>query len=221
MTEPQRKTSWKQDPDAVRQDILSVAIREFGEHGLSGARVDEIARKTRTSKRMIYYYFVDKEGLYQNALQREYDRLRDDRAALKLDALPPIEALRKLTEFMFDWHRVNLDFVRMVVIENALGARHLRQSKTMDGRGAAVTGPLQDLLTRGVDEGVFRTGVDPVILHMTMTGVSFYNTSNRHTFPLIFGEEVRSDAQQGALRDALVRMVFGLVLKPKAFAKTV
>lgn len=219
MTQQQRKTTWKQDPEAVREDILRVAIREFGEHGLSGARIDEIARKTTTSKRMIYYYFVDKEGLYQHALQREYDRLRDDRSALRLDSLPPVEALRCLTEFMFDWHRNNPDFVRLVVIENALEARHLKQSENTDLRAAAVTGPLSALLNRGAKDGVFRAGLDPVVVHMTMTATSFYNTSNRYTFPLIFGEDVRSDKTQGALRDALVQMIFGLVLTPEAFGR--
>ena len=50
-------------------NILEVATREFSDKGLAGARIDEIAAATRTSKRMIYYYFGSKEGLYVAVLE--------------------------------------------------------------------------------------------------------------------------------------------------------
>ena len=93
-------------------------------------RVDDIAAKTKTSKRMIYYYFGDKEGLYKEALEREYARFRKAESDLTLEHLEPVAALRKLTEFTFDWHRENPDFIRLVVIENAVKGRHLEQSET-------------------------------------------------------------------------------------------
>ena len=58
------------DPERTRQDILNVATEEFASAGFSGARVDTIAERTRTSKRMIYYYFGSKEGLYLAALEK-------------------------------------------------------------------------------------------------------------------------------------------------------
>ena len=88
----------RRDPDATRANIIEVATREFAENGLDGARVDEIAEKTRTSKRMIYYYFESKEGLYKAVLENVYREIRTREADLGLDKLAPAKALRKLVE---------------------------------------------------------------------------------------------------------------------------
>ena len=63
------KPTRTQDPQGTKQNILEIASEEFALNGLSGARIDEIAARTRSSKRMIYYYFGDKEGLYLSALE--------------------------------------------------------------------------------------------------------------------------------------------------------
>lgn len=73
----------KRDPEGVRRDILSVAMEEFSQNGLSGARIDEIAARTRTSKRMIYYYFSDKESLYQRVLEEAYAKVRGGESDLE------------------------------------------------------------------------------------------------------------------------------------------
>jgi AcrR family transcriptional regulator len=113
-----RSAGWKQDPAGVRKNILAVAMAEFAANGLSGARIDEIAAKTNTSKRMIYYYFGDKEGLYGRVLEEAYRQVRAGEQELDLEHLPPVEALRKLAEFTFDHHSRNPDFIRIVMIEN-------------------------------------------------------------------------------------------------------
>ncbi|HKJ62725.1 MAG TPA: helix-turn-helix domain-containing protein, partial [Hyphomicrobiales bacterium] len=89
------RQSWKQDPEGVRADILRVALKEFSRNGLSGARMDEIAAKTRTSKRMIYYYFGDKNGLYRRAIEEAYREVRAGEEELHLDHLQPRDALKR------------------------------------------------------------------------------------------------------------------------------
>jgi AcrR family transcriptional regulator len=71
----------RRNPELTREEILDVAVREFSRQGFSGARVDEIAAQTRTTKRMIYYYFGGKEQLYIAALEQAY---ATDRAAEKV-----------------------------------------------------------------------------------------------------------------------------------------
>jgi AcrR family transcriptional regulator len=108
----------KNNPEKTRQDILLAAVAEFAEHGLSGARVDAIAERTNVSKRMIYYYFTSKEQLYLAVLEKLYGDIRATEASLKLDQLDPEAALRRMVEFTFEHHDSNVDFIRLVSIEN-------------------------------------------------------------------------------------------------------
>src|SRR4026209_764060 len=110
------RSGWKQDPAGVRKNIIAVAMTEFAANGLSGARIDEIAAKTRTSKRMIYYYFGDKVGLYRHVLEEASRQVRTCEQALELDHLGRVEALRRLVEFTFDHHRAHPDFICIVMI---------------------------------------------------------------------------------------------------------
>ena len=123
------RSGWKQDPAGVRKNIIAVAMTEFAANGLSGARIDEIAAKTHTSKRMIYYYFGDKEGLYGRVLEEAYRQVRTGEQELELDHLPPVEALKRLAEFTFDHHSRHPDFIRIVMIENIHHGAYLEQSE--------------------------------------------------------------------------------------------
>ena len=125
------RSGWKQNPTGVQKNILAVAMTEFAANGLSGARMDEIAAKTNTSKRMIYYYFGDKEGLYLRALESAYRRVREGEAALDTEGLPPLEAFERLVEFTFDHHHQHEAFIRMVMIENIHRAQYLERSEAV------------------------------------------------------------------------------------------
>src|SRR3546814_84094 len=120
-----------QDPDGTRRDILEVASREFALNGLSGARIDGIAARTRSSKRMIYSYVGDKEGLYLRALENAYRLVREGEAKLDTEGLPPMDALRRLVEFTFDHHHQHEEFIRMVMIENIHNGQYLDRSEAI------------------------------------------------------------------------------------------
>ena len=181
-----------QDPDGVRANILDVATREFAEKGLSGARVDEIAAKTRTSKRMIYYYFKDKEGLFLAVIEAAYARIRTIEGTLDLAGLAPVEAMRRLVEFTFDYQNANPDFVHLVMVENIHKGEHIVRSKTMRGANVSVLTTLRDIYERGVAGGIFRAGLDAVDLHMTISALSIFNVANRATFSHIFERDMGS-----------------------------
>jgi AcrR family transcriptional regulator len=209
---PQREIR-QRDPDQTRQEILEVATAVFAERGLAGARVDDIAGRTRTTKRMIYYYFGSKEGLYGAVIERAYGGIRDAERGLQLDALPPAQAMRRLVESTFDYHNANPAFVRLVSVENIEEARHVRASATIAQRNAEVVVTMTRLLERGVAEGSFRTGVNPLDLHILMNGVSFHRVSNRHTLQAIFGRDLRDAEVARAQREMLVQAVLAF-LKP-------
>jgi len=213
-TDAERR-GWTQNPEAVKQDILTVALSEFAENGFSGARVDTIASRTQTSKRMIYYYFGDKLGLYTRALEATYLKVREGEAQLDLDHLAPQDALARLVSFTFDHHRANPDFIRMVMIENIHKAKHLIASQVIRDLNVAAIDKLTEICRRGQDAGVFREALDPVALHWQISAASFFNVSNRPTFSAIFGDELFEDIGQQTIRRQTVAAILSIACKPE------
>lgn len=207
-----RKASWKQDPEAVQADILRVATDEFAAKGLSGARIDDIARKTKASKRMIYYYFRDKEGLYQAVLERVYSTLRENEDKLKVENLNPVDGLALLVRATFEAHAATPMFIRLVMIENIHNAEYLRRSELVPRLNRSIIQKLEDVCARGKAEGLFRETADPLELHWLISSPSFYNVSNRATFSTSFGTELYSPEGQKRLTQRVVDMILGLVV---------
>ncbi len=207
-----RKTSWKQNPEAVQANILRVARSVFSRSGLSGARVDEIAALTETSKRMIYYYFGDKEGLYLRTLEEAYASVRAQERELDLDGLDPIDALQRLVEFTFDHHHRNEDFIRLVMIENIHGGQYLEKSDVIRDLNQGAIATLESVIERGKAQGLFRADVEPLEVHWQISALSFFNVSNKHTFYRIFGKTLSGPKGQTALKNQVVRSVLGSVL---------
>jgi len=188
-------------------NILAVATQEFGEKGLAGARIDEIAAATHTSKRMIYYYFGSKEGLYLAVLEESYRRMRHNEAALHLEDMAPEEALRKLVAYTFDHHRLNEPYIRLVMSENMNRGHYLAQSRFIQDLNVPAISAIRQLYDRGVAEGVFRPGLDPLDIHWSISALAFFNVSNRHTFDLIFKANSLSAEALAHRRDHVVEMV--------------
>jgi len=202
-----RETGRTNDPARTMAGILEVATAEFAEKGLSGARIDAIAAATLTSKRMIYYYFGSKEGLYIAVLEEAYRRVRAIEAGLHLKDLEPEAALRQLVEFTFDHHSGNEDYVRLVMNENMARGAYMAQSKRMKELNVPAIAAIQDLYDRGVAQGVFRPGLDAIDIHASISALTFFNVSNRHTFGLIFKDGVVAPEAQAQRRQNIVEMV--------------
>ncbi len=211
-----REPSRTQDPEGVKRNIIEIASEEFALNGLSGARIDEIAARTRTSKRMIYYYFGDKEGLYLAALEDAYRTVRVGEAKLDVEGLSPVEALRKLVEFTFDHHHRHEDFIRMVMIENIHHGEYLERSKEIRRLNISAIDTMESVYRRGVTEGVFRKGLDPVELHWQVSALCFFNVSNRATFSKIFGRDTGTAKAQNSLRRNAVEMMLRYVVADPA-----
>ncbi|PDT82559.1 TetR family transcriptional regulator [Sinorhizobium sp. BJ1] len=203
----------KNDPQRTQEDILDVATEEFSTHGLAGARVDAIAERTRTSKRMIYYYFGSKEALYLAVLERSYRKIRTLEADLALANLPPENALRTLIATTFDHDEANPDFVRLVSIENIHHAAHMLRSEAIRELNVSVIQTIDAIVQRGLADGTFCRKADPIDIHMMISAFCFFRVSNRYTFGTIFRRDLSEPAtlerHRTMIADAVVSYLKG------------
>jgi AcrR family transcriptional regulator len=174
------------EPETSRAEILAVATEEFAQRGLAGARVDAIAERTRTSKRMIYYYFGSKEGLYTAVLEHVYSQIRTVESELDLDALTPIEAMRRLVELTFDYDESHPHFISLVNVENVNHGQFVAQLTSVRKRYSNILQLMQVVLDRGVASGEFRADVDATDARLVIGALCFFRVSNRYTFGALF-----------------------------------
>ncbi len=183
-----RKVSGAGEPVlGAKEEILAAAMEEFAERGLSGSRVDEIADRTRTSKRMIYYHFESKEGLYSAVLERAYAQIRSLESEVDVEKLGPVNAMRRIVELTFDYDESHPQFISLVSIENIHKAATLVGLPGIRKQNASVIAVLRRILERGQAAGVFRRDVEALDVHLMMSALCFFRVSNRHTFGAIFG----------------------------------
>ena len=178
------------DADATQARIMVAAKKEFAKSGLGGARVDEIADRAKANKRMIYHYFGNKEDLFRTVLEEAYTDIREAEQKLELEHLPAREALEKLIRFTWDYYLKNPEFITLVNSENLHKARHLKKSEKIDELFRRFVGMVGDLLERGVQEGVFRPGIDPVQLNITIAAIGYYYLTNRFTGSIVFKRDL-------------------------------
>ena len=199
----------QRDAERTKLEILEVATREFADQGFAGARVDEIADQTRTTKRMIYYHFGGKEQLFVAVLERAYATIRAAEQTIDVDHLEPIAAIRRLAELTFDHHESHPDFIRLVSIENIHRARHIAGRDDLAGQNSPVIELIEEILARGRRDGVFTRDIDAVDLHMMISAFCVFRVANRHTFGAIFDR----DLTDPGLRDHYRRMLGDMVVE--------
>ncbi|MGY2904367.1 TetR/AcrR family transcriptional regulator [Bradyrhizobium sp. URHC0002] len=197
------------DRERTRQEILDAATHEFVEHGLAGARVEAIAARTATVKRMIYYYFGSKEGLYLAVLEQAYAGIRTAEMGLDLLVLQPVEAIRRLVEFTFDYHEANPGFSRLVSIENIHNGAHMARSEPIHGVNQGVIEIMTAVISKGQQSGIFRRDISALDVHMLISAFCFFRVSNRRTFGLLFN----CDLSEPELRDRHKQLIIEAVLR--------
>jgi len=199
------------DAERTRAEILDVATAEFAAHGYNGARVDEIAALTHTTKRMIYYYFGGKKQLYVATLERAYARIRAAEQQVDVAHLDPVSAIRSIAEITFDHHEAHPDFIRLVCIENVHNGENVKELVSLVDLNTPIIRMLDDLLVRGRREGIFRTGVDAIDVHLMISSFCFFRMANRYTFGAIFGRDLvdpqARDHYRSMVGDMVVRFL--------------
>jgi AcrR family transcriptional regulator len=178
------------DPARTRSRILEAATGEFARYGLGGARVDRIAARARANKRMLYYYFGDKDGLFLAALEERYAHIRNAERSLELEHLDPRVAVRRLVEFTWSYFLEHPEFLTLLNSENLHKGRHVRCSRRVPEMHSHLVRLLRDVLRRGEAQGLFRKGVDPVQLYISIAGEGYFYLSNRYTLSRIFARDL-------------------------------
>ncbi|MGY0021803.1 TetR/AcrR family transcriptional regulator [Streptomyces sp. cg35] len=205
--EPARREGRIRDAARTKAEILAVATEEFARAGYTGARVDEIAARTRTTKRMIYYYFGGKEQLFTAVLERSYAVIRHAERDLDVEHLDPVAAIRRLAELTFDHHEAHPDFIRLVSIENIHDAEHITASETLSSLNSPAIDVIRRILEEGRTQGLFTADVDAVDLHAMISSFCFFRVSNRHTFGALFGRDLTAEDRREHYRTMLGDMV--------------
>lgn len=194
---------------ATRQRILDAALAEFAEKGLAGARVDEIAARAGANKRMLYAHFGSKEELWLVVLEGAYAAKRDEERAVEVEGLPPAEAMTRLVAFNLRYTARHPEFVALLNQENLHRAAYLRRSEDVPALYSPLLEALRGVLARGVAAGVFRAGVDPLQLYITILALGHFYVANRHTLSTIFGAPLDTEAAIAAREAHIAEVVLG------------
>jgi AcrR family transcriptional regulator len=201
------------DADRSREAILLAARDEFSAHGLGGARVDRIAERAGLNKKLIYYYFEDKDSLFRAVLEEAYRNIREAERQLHLDDMPPEQAVRKLTEFTWHYYLEHPEFLTLLNSENLHRARHIEGSERARALNTPLIEALARILERGRASGRFRGGVDPLQLYISIAGIAYFYLSNQHTLSAIFGRDLMSPKALNERLSHICDVILGYVLR--------
>lgn len=202
------------DPVANRARIVRAAIEEFASRGFKGASMDAIAARTHTTRALINYYFGGKEKIYLAVLEHVYAEIRQAESLLDLDHLPPMDAVRRIVQFTFNYYLEHPGFVRLVVAENQAGGRQLKKSRAMRTLNRPIIDRLSEVVARGQQDGTFRRDIDPVEVHKAIAALGMFNVTNQYTFGAIFQRDMgtRGDVtrRQGIVADMILSYLTNL-----------
>ncbi|MBW9205871.1 TetR family transcriptional regulator [Mumia sp. zg.B17] len=204
----------QRDPERTKAEILEVATRTFAEDGYSGARVDDIAERTRTTKRMIYYYFGGKQQLYLAVLEHAYRGIRDAEEHLEVGDLGPVDAIRRLAELTYDHHVEHQDFMRLVAIENIHRGDGIRRLEVLRDLGKPAMEVLETILSRGMADGSFREDVDALDVHLLISAYCVFQVANQYTFGYLFDVDLLADSTRPRLRSMIGDVVVAWLSTP-------
>ena len=195
-------------PEANRANIVAAAIAEFASRGFKGASMDQIAARTNTTRGLINYYFGSKEKLYLAVLERVYAEIRDAEKELELEHLSPMDALRRIVEFTYDYYVGHEYFVRIVVAENQARGVHMKRSPGLRTINRPIVDMLGTVLSRGQADGVFRDDLDPIDVHMAIAALGMFNVTNQYTFGALFqrpmGAKGNVPGRRGVVADLIL-----------------
>lgn len=201
------------DADRSQLAILLAARDEFAQHGLGGARVDRIAERADVNKRLIYYYFKSKDELFLAVLEQAYADIREAETELHLRDMEPAQALRRLTEFTWEYYIAHPEFLTLLNSENLHQGRHLAMSGRVQEMNSPLIQTLAEILDRGRADGLFRGGIDPVQLYVSIAGMSYFYLSNNHTLSAIFGRDLMTPKARHERLSHMCEVILGYVLR--------
>jgi AcrR family transcriptional regulator len=201
------------DAERSRAVILKAASEEFSLFGLGGARIDRIAERSGLNKRLIYYYFSDKDQLFQAVLEAAYRKIRESERDLNLEALKPAAAIRKLVEFTWNYYLENPEFLTILNSANLHKGRHIQESNHARALNSPLIELLGEILEKGRISGEFRGGIDPVQLYISIAGLSYFYLSNNSTLSIIFDKGLMNPKAKSERLSHMCEVILGYVLR--------
>lgn len=195
------------NPEDTKRRILEAAVQEFCDFGFHGARIDNIAKRAGSNKRLIYAYVGSKEDVYLRVLEDSYLNIRSGERQLHLNELNPVDGMRTLTRFTFQHFQRNPTFIRLLIGENLNEARFLKRIATIGAMHSPLIGQIRELLACGEKENVFRRGVDPIQLYISIAALGFFYLSNRYTLSTIFDVDLMTTERLLAREEHIVSFV--------------
>jgi len=203
----------RRNPARNQERILKAATGEFARFGLGGARVDRIAARAGANKRMLYYYYGNKEDLFLAVLEARYAHIRRAELGLHLLDLDPVQGMRRMVEFTWNYYLKHPEFLTLLNSENLHRARHLKRSRDIAAMHSPLIALLRDLLLRGERAGKFKKGVDPVQLYISIAALGYFYLSNRHTLSTIFERDLLAPKSKAERLKHMTELVLGYLRK--------
>lgn len=189
--------------DDLRDRLLCAALTEFANYGYRGARLERIAESAGCAKRMLYYYFGNKREVYIAVLENAYRDIRRAERDLDLDRMEPRAALHALARQSFLYHERHRDFTRLILQENFQNGALVRELEKGEDLRRAALEPLDRLLRRGAEAGVFRPGIDAADVHFLISALSSFRVDHAHTW----AELLRIDLLGAPLRERHLQLL--------------
>lgn len=212
-TTPSTPEPRSRDADRSQQTILLAARDEFARYGLAGARVDRIAERADINKRLIYYYFKSKDDLFLAVLENTYADIRAAEQKLHLDEMDPVEAIRELVSFTWHYYLEHPEFISLLSSENQHNAAHLKKSSRIQEMNSPLVQMLDTVLERGRRQDLFRAGIDPIQLYISIASICYFYLSNNQTLSTIFGRDLRAPKAMAQRLSHMTDMVLGYVMR--------
>lgn len=201
------------DAERSQVQLLDAALAEFAEYGLGGARIDRIAERAGLNKRLIYYYFADKEKLFQAVLERAYAHIREAESQQALHTLEPVQAMRSMVAFTWNYYLEHPEFLTLLNSANLHKARHMPKVERVKTVNAPLVPMIADILERGQQSGVFRGGVDPTQLYISLAGLAYFYLSNSHTLGAVFDRDLMGRKALNERLSHITEVILGYLLR--------
>ena len=205
---PTRPLERRRSPEEVQARILAAATHEFSEHGFAGARIERISKQARTVDRMLYYYFGNKERLYQAVFERAFAQMIAAERDFRVPADDPALGMAMLIEHTWEHYIAHPELVRLLMNENLMRGRQVRKSGVVREVSLPLIERVEELLVMGRRAGVFREGPSAAWVLMSIMSMGFFYVSNQYTI----SEWLRMELMEPARRASWLAHVKDTIL---------
>ena len=211
---PAKRRGRPKNTTMTRALILRAAEKVIAQHGYGGGRIEKIAATAKCYESLIYYYFGSKDALFTAVLENAYRKMIDAEQRLELDPQQPVESLKTIILFPWQYYRANPEMLTLLATENLHKAKHLPKSETVGKFFSPAIAVLEGVVASGVRQGVFRKDVDIVNLYVAIMALGYFYVSNRYTLSAFLGKSLMAEAEVARWGDFITGFVLDAVRVP-------